>query len=59
MQLSTAEHVFKTIVRGRRIIYIYVIDSVMYVLAQYSIAQQKSETTTLQLVALSSCQFTV
>ena len=49
----------QTIVRGRRIIYIYVIDSVTYVLAQYSIAQQKSETTTLQLVALSSCQFTV
>ena len=36
----------------RRIIYIYVINSVMYVLAQYSIAQQKSETTTLQLVGL-------
>ena len=34
----------------RRIIYIYVINSVMYVLAQYSIAQQKSEATTLQLV---------
>ena len=56
---SPAEHVFKTIVRGRRIIYIYVIDSVTYVLAQYSITQQKSETTTLQLVALSSCQFSL
>ena len=56
---SPAEQVFKTIVRGRHIIYIHVIDSVTYVLSQYSIAQQKSETTTQQLVALSSCQFTV
>ena len=49
----------QTIVGGRCIIYIIVINSVTSILAQNSIAQQKSQTNTLQLVALSCCQFTI
>ena len=55
VQLLLCRTCVQTIVTGGRVIHIYVIDSVTYILAQYSITQQKSETTTLQLVALSSC----